>query len=123
MAMVTRANMENPGIGGIFRLTLRTGNAVRGRIHHFLSARHAAGAIRGTLCALFSGACLAGVYARAFLEGRLTEQQFGALQAGAGEGGGLSSYPHPWLMPGISWNSQPFRWDWRRMHVDIYAGS
>ena len=40
-----------------------------------------------------------GIYARAFLEGRLTEQHLINFRREMGEGGGLSSYPHPWLMP------------------------
>ena len=40
-----------------------------------------------------------GIYARAYLEGRLTEEQLNHFRAGSADGGGLSSYPHPWLMP------------------------
>src|SRR6185295_17632200 len=40
-----------------------------------------------------------GVYARAFLEGRLSAQQLTNFRRELAEGGGLSSYPHPWLMP------------------------
>jgi pyruvate dehydrogenase E1 component len=41
---------------------------------------------------------LAGIYARAFLEGPLTEEQLDNFRQEV-DGGGLSSYPHPWLMP------------------------
>ena len=40
-----------------------------------------------------------GIYARAFLEGRLREDQLKRFRQEVGSGGGLSSYPHPWLMP------------------------
>ena len=44
------------------------------------------------------GHCAPGIYARSFLEGRLTEEQMLGFRQEVG-GGGLSSYPHPWLMP------------------------
>ena len=54
-------------------------------------------ATRGDLV-FFQGHCAPGVYARAFLEGRLSESQLENFRAET-DGGGLSSYPHPWLMP------------------------
>src|SRR5581483_1323535 len=42
-----------------------------------------------------------GIYSRAFLEGRLSEQQLENFRQELAKGGGLSSYPHPWLMPGF----------------------
>src|SRR5262245_30404074 len=47
----------------------------------------------------FQGHASPGMYARAFLEGRLTEQQLKNFRQELNPGGGLSSYPHPWLMP------------------------
>ncbi|MBM3889406.1 MAG: pyruvate dehydrogenase (acetyl-transferring), homodimeric type, partial [Verrucomicrobia bacterium] len=47
----------------------------------------------------FQGHAAPGIYARAFLEGRLTEQQLENFRHELRPGGGLSSYPHPWLMP------------------------
>ena len=47
----------------------------------------------------FQGHASPGVYARAFLEGRLSAQQLTNFRQELAEGGGLSSYPHPWLMP------------------------
>ncbi len=47
----------------------------------------------------FQGHSAPGVYARAFLEGRLSEEQLMSFRQEAGDEGGLSSYPHPWLMP------------------------
>ena len=47
----------------------------------------------------FQGHAAPGIYARAFLEGRLSEQQLNNFRRELAPGGGLSSYPHPWLMP------------------------
>src|SRR5262249_9982643 len=49
----------------------------------------------------FQGHASPGMYSRAFLEGRLTEQQLNNFRQELQPGGGLSSYPHPWLMPGF----------------------
>src|SRR6185312_8360889 len=47
----------------------------------------------------FQGHAAPGVYARAFLEGRLSEEKLRNFRRELASGGGLSSYPHPWLMP------------------------
>jgi pyruvate dehydrogenase E1 component len=47
----------------------------------------------------FQGHAAPGVYARAFLEGRITEKHLHNFRQELAEGGGLSSYPHPYLMP------------------------
>ena len=47
----------------------------------------------------FQGHASPGIYARAFLEGRLTETHLSNFRRELSAGGGLSSYPHPWLMP------------------------
>ena len=47
----------------------------------------------------FQGHASPGMYARAFLEGRLTETNLNNFRQELSEGGGLSSYPHPYLMP------------------------
>src|SRR5690606_4172491 len=47
----------------------------------------------------FQGHSSPGIYARAYLEGRLTDQQLANFRRELKPGGGLSSYPHPWLMP------------------------
>ena len=47
----------------------------------------------------FQGHASPGIYARALLEGRLTEEQLANFRQELSPGGGLSSYPHPWLMP------------------------
>src|SRR5439155_13854815 len=47
----------------------------------------------------YQGHSTPGIYARAFLEGRLSEKLLENFRRELAEGGGLSSYPHPWLMP------------------------
>ena len=47
----------------------------------------------------FQGHASPGIYARAFLEGRLSEEKLAHFRQELAAGGGLSSYPHPWLMP------------------------
>ncbi|MEY3033082.1 MAG: Pyruvate dehydrogenase component, partial [Planctomycetota bacterium] len=49
----------------------------------------------------FQGHASPGIYARAFVEGRLTEKNLENFRRELADGGGLSSYPHPWLMPGF----------------------
>jgi len=47
----------------------------------------------------YQGHTSPGMYARAFVEGRLTERDLNNFRQELADGGGLSSYPHPWLMP------------------------
>ena len=51
-----------------------------------------------------------GMYARAFMLGRLSEEQMDNYRQEV-DGNGLSSYPHPWLMPDF-WQFPLFLWDW-----------
>ena len=53
-----------------------------------------------------------GIYARAYLEGRLSEEQLDSFRQEV-DGKGLSSYPHPKLMPEF-WQFPPSRWAWAR---------
>jgi pyruvate dehydrogenase E1 component len=61
---------------------------------------HAPAESHGGDLVMFQGHSSPGVYARAYLEGRLTQEQLSRFREEAA-GGGLSSYPHPWLMPGF----------------------
>src|SRR2546421_573546 len=61
-------------------------------------ARRAGGSRRGRAPGA-EGHASPGIYARAWLEGRLSEQQLLNFRRELATGGGLSSYPHPWLMP------------------------
>jgi pyruvate dehydrogenase E1 component len=65
--------------------------------HFFRGAEHPCG---GDLV-YFQGHASPGLYARAFLEGRLTETQLNNFRQDLAPGGGTTSYPHPWLMPGF----------------------
>jgi pyruvate dehydrogenase E1 component len=89
MAMVVRANRDHPGIGGHISTYASAATLYEVALNHFF---------RATDQVYFQGHASPGIYARAFLEGRLTEEQLAHFRQEVG-GGGLSSYPHPWLMP------------------------
>jgi pyruvate dehydrogenase E1 component len=95
MAMVMRANKESDGIGGHIASFASIATLYDVGFNHFW---HAPGAGHGGDLIFFQGHSAPGIYARAFLEGRLSEQDLKNFRREAG-GKGLSSYPHPWLMP------------------------
>ncbi len=96
MAMVVRANRASDGIGGHISTYASVATLYEVGFNHFFRGRdHECG---GDLV-YFQGHSSPGIYARAFLEGRLTEQQLRNFRRELQPGGGLSSYPHPWLMP------------------------
>ncbi len=90
MAMVVRANRDHPGIGGHISTYASAATLYEVAQNHFF---------RATDQVYFQGHASPGIYARAFLEGRLTEAQLSNFRQELSPGGGLSSYPHPWLMP------------------------
>jgi len=96
MAMVVNANRNFEGIGGHISTfaSLATLTEV-GQNHFFRGQDHPCG---GDVV-YFQGHASPGNYARAFLEGRLTTEQLERFRREAGPETGLSSYPHPWLMP------------------------
>ena len=98
MAMVVRANLEEEGIGGHISTFSSAATLYEVAFHHFLRGKseHFDGDL-----VYFQGHSAPGIYARAFLEGRLTEEQLFNFrrELRGGLHGGLSSYPHPWLMP------------------------
>jgi pyruvate dehydrogenase E1 component len=96
MAMVVRANKENPGIGGHISTYASAATLYEVGFNHFFRGRGEDGT--GDII-FFQGHASPGIYARAFLMGRLTEQQLVNFRRELQPGGGLSSYPHPWLMP------------------------
>ena len=100
MAMVVRANREHSGLGGHISTFASAATLYEIGFNHFF---HAATPDRPGDMVYFQGHASPGVYSRAFLEGRLTEQQLEHFrqELTKTEGGGLSSYPHPWLMPGF----------------------
>ena len=98
MAMVVRANREHAGIGGHISTFASIATLYEvGMNHFFRGPDHASG---GDIV-FFQGHASPGNYARAFLEGRLTETHLKNFRRDLAREGGLSSYPHPWLMPGF----------------------
>jgi pyruvate dehydrogenase E1 component len=93
-AMVTRANQRYPGIGGHISTYASAASLYEVGFNHFF--RGAGGDGSGDQV-FFQGHAAPGIYARAFLEGRLTEAQLDSFRTELD--GGLSSYPHPRLMP------------------------
>src|SRR5438270_1240986 len=93
--MVTRANTRAPGIGGHLATYASSASLYEVGFNHFFRGKD-----DGTAGdqVFYQGHAAPGVYARAFLEGRLTEDQLDRFRTEVG-GGGLSSYPHPRLMP------------------------
>jgi len=97
MAMVTRANRDPASPGGHISTFASSATLYEVAQNHFLRGRGKSG--YGGDQVYFQGHAAPGMYSRAFLEGRLTEQQLINFRRELSDGGGLSSYPHPWLMP------------------------
>ena len=100
LAMVARANAAYGELGGHIASYASAADLFEVGFNHFFQARNEH---QGGDLVFFQPHSAPGVYARAFLEGRLSEQdlahyrqELSAPQSGAR---GLSSYPHPWLMP------------------------
>ncbi|HUY89211.1 MAG TPA: pyruvate dehydrogenase (acetyl-transferring), homodimeric type [Pirellulales bacterium] len=98
MAMVSRANHQHHGLGGHISTYASAATLYEVAFNHFFKGK--ADDYSGDII-YFQGHASPGIYARAFLEGRLSEQQLINFRQELAEGGGLSSYPHPWLMPGF----------------------
>jgi pyruvate dehydrogenase E1 component len=98
VAMVIRANHESPGIGGHISTYASLATLLEVGFHHFFRAH--ADAAPGDFVYI-QGHAAPGIYARAFLEGRVNEGDLERFRREIGPSGGLSSYPHPWLMPGF----------------------
>jgi len=98
MAMVVRANKYDPGIGGHISTYASLATLVEVGFNHFFRASY--GDQPGDLI-YFQGHASPGIYARAFVEGRLTGRHLENFRHELREHPGLSSYPHPWLMPGF----------------------
>jgi len=96
MAMVVRANQESPGIGGHISTYASAATLWEVGFNHFWRGRTED--FLGDMV-YFQGHASPGVYSRAFLEGRLSEDDLrGFRRELRPEKGGLSSYPHPFLM-------------------------
>jgi len=96
MAMVVNANRKHNGLGGHISTYASLATLYEVGYNHFF---HAGDAHRPADLIFFQGHATPGNYARAFLERRLDEQQLQNFRQELAEGGGLSSYPHPYLMP------------------------
>ncbi len=96
MAMVVRANKEESGIGGHISTFASAATLYEVAFNHFLRARTETG---DRDIVYYQGHAAPGMYARAFLEGRLPKEKLENFRRELKAGGGLSSYPHPWLMP------------------------
>jgi pyruvate dehydrogenase E1 component len=96
MAMVVRQNKYDAGIGGHISTYASLATLLEVGFNHFFRATY--GDQPGDLI-YFQGHASPGVYARAFLEGRLSEDRLKNFRHELRDTPGLSSYPHPWLMP------------------------
>jgi pyruvate dehydrogenase E1 component len=96
MAMVVNANRRHNGLGGHISTYASCATLYEIAFNHFLRGRTEK--FTGDLV-YFQGHATPGIYARAFLEGRLDERHLQNFRTELAEGGGLSSYPHPYLMP------------------------
>jgi pyruvate dehydrogenase E1 component len=96
MAMVVRANRESPGIGGHISTFASAATLLEVGFNHFFRARSEE---QDGDQIYFQGHATPGVYARAFLEDRLSQEELELFRRELQDGAGLSSYPHPWLMP------------------------
>ena len=97
MAMVVRANRISDGIGGHISTYASAATLYEIGFHHFFRAGDERW--EGDMI-YFQGHASPGIYARAFLEGTVSIEQMRNFRRELG-GDGLSSYPHPWLMPGF----------------------
>jgi pyruvate dehydrogenase E1 component len=97
VAMVLRANTRYPGIGGHLSTYASAATLYEVGFNHFFRGKDHPG---GGDQIFFQGHAAPGIYARAFLEGRLDEDDLDHFRRETG-GKGLSSYPHPRLMPGF----------------------
>jgi pyruvate dehydrogenase E1 component len=96
MAMVVRANREDSAIGGHISTYASAATLYEVGFNHFFRGPDDKS---GGDQIYFQGHASPGIYARAYLEGRLTTEQVENFRQELEPGGGLSSYPHPWLMP------------------------
>jgi len=95
MAMVVQANRKSTEYGGHISSYASSATLYEVGFNHFWRA---AGEDHGGDLIFMQGHSAPGIYARAYLEGRLDEAKLNRFRQEVG-GGGLSSYPHPWLMP------------------------
>ena len=95
LAMVARANKRDSSLGGHISTFASSATLYDIGFNYFFQAPTEE---HGGDLVFFQGHAAPGVYARAFLEGRISEDQLENFRREV-DGNGLSSYPHPWLMP------------------------
>jgi len=98
MAMVVRANKESPGIGGHISTFASAATLYEVAFNHFFHGKQGS---EPPDQVFFQGHAAPGIYARAFLLGRLTEEHLINFRRQLQAQPGLPSYPHPWLMPDL----------------------
>ena len=96
-AMVVRANKYDPNIGGHISTYASLATLTEVGFNHFFRGSYRRSTRRSS--SICQGHASPGVYSRAFLEGRLTEEHLKNFRHELRDTPGLSSYPHPWLMP------------------------
>src|SRR5580693_8835673 len=96
IAMVVRANREEHNIGGHISTYASAATLYEVGFNHFFRAPTPE--FEGDILYI-QGHAAPGIYSRAFLEGRLSKEKLENFRRELKPGGGLSSYPHPWLMP------------------------
>nr|WP_231603245.1 pyruvate dehydrogenase (acetyl-transferring), homodimeric type [Neorhodopirellula pilleata] len=99
MAMVVRANKRPGGVGGHISTFASSATLYEVAFNHFFKGRGEDGYSGDSI--YFQGHASPGMYSRAYLEGRLSDENLDNFRRELAPGGGLSSYPHPWLMPGF----------------------
>ncbi|MCP4888846.1 MAG: pyruvate dehydrogenase (acetyl-transferring), homodimeric type [Planctomycetaceae bacterium] len=97
MAMVVRANKRGGGVGGHISTFASSATLYEIGFNHFFRGRGQDGYSGDAI--YFQGHASPGMYSRAFLEGRLSEENLENFRRELRPVSGLSSYPHPWLMP------------------------
>lgn len=95
LAMVMRANLQDPDLGGHISTFASSATLYDIGFNYFFKAPTEE---HGGDLVFFQGHASPGVYARAYMEGRISEEQIDNFRQEV-DGKGLSSYPHPWLMP------------------------
>jgi pyruvate dehydrogenase E1 component len=97
MAMVVKANKQHSGIGGHISTYASAATLYEVAFNHFLRGKDAP---QGGDLVYFQGHAVPGIYARGYVEGRLSEEALHHFRRELSNSGrGLSSYPHPWLLP------------------------
>ena len=97
MAMVVGGNARGGGVGGHISTFASSATLYEVAFNHFLQGRGEDGYSGDSV--YFQGHASPGMYSRAYVEGRLSDEKLTNFRRELASGGGLSSYPHPWLMP------------------------